>query len=247
MSRPLLVFGLHAVRALLEAAPGDARRLLVARGESGALGEIVALAADHTTVQHCSREELDRATGGGAHQGVALECTRLPELDERRLLDRLDEAPRPWLLLVLDGVQDPHNLGACLRSANAAGAQAVIVPRDRACGLTPTVVKVASGAVGPTGFARVTNLARCLRQLRERGVWLVGVTQDAPRTLYEVALDVDLALVLGAEGSGLRRLTREACDALAAIPMAGSVTSLNVSVSSGIALFEARRQRASGA
>ena len=151
--------------------------------------------------------------------------------------------PTPPLLLVLDGVQDPHNLGACLRTADAAGVSAVIVPRDRAAGLTPTVRKVASGAAETMPLIQVVNLARTLRWLKERDVWIVGADDQAPKSLFEAPLSGALALVLGAEGPGLRRLTREHCDLLVAIPMAGAVESLNVSVAAGVLLFEAARQR----
>ncbi|MCB1854974.1 MAG: 23S rRNA (guanosine(2251)-2'-O)-methyltransferase RlmB, partial [Halieaceae bacterium] len=152
----------------------------------------------------------------------------------------------PALLLVLDGVTDPHNLGACLRSADAAGVDAVIVPRDRAADLSPVSRKVACGAAEVVPFVRVTNLARTLQALKERGVWLYGTAGEAQQSLYASDLTLPLALVMGAEGAGMRRLTREQCDFLVSLPMAGSVSSLNVSVASGICLFEARRQRLAG-
>ena len=156
------------------------------------------------------------------------------------MLDGLTEAP---FLLVLDGVQDPHNLGACLRSADAAGVHAVIVPKDRATGITDIVSKVACGAAEAVPFFQVTNLARVLRELQQRGIWLVGLDERGEQTVYDMDLSGPLALVLGAEGGGLRRLTREHCDHVVAIPMAGTVSSLNVSVATGVCLFEARRQR----
>ena len=164
-------------------------------------------------------------------------------MGEGALDELLDRATAPPLLLVLDGVQDPHNLGACLRTADAAGASAVIVPRDRAAGLTPTVRKVASGAAETMPLIQVVNLARTLRWLKEREIWIVGADDQAPKSLFETHLTGALALVLGAEGAGLRRLTRENCDLLVAIPMAGAVESLNVSVAAGVLLFEAARQR----
>ena len=164
-----------------------------------------------------------------------------PETQLEEALEAIGDAPP--LLLVLDGVTDPHNLGACLRSADAAGVAAVIVPRDRAAGLTPVVRKVAAGAAETVPLVQVVNLARTLRELKERGVWLVGTSDDAARTLYDVDLSGPTALVLGSEGEGMRRLTREACDELVSIPMAGAVESLNVSVAAGVALFEAVRQR----
>ena len=167
----------------------------------------------------------------------------LGEKDLEELLDGLSEPP---FLLVLDQVQDPQNLGACLRTADAAGVHAVIAPRDNAVGLTPTVHKVASGAARTIPFIQVTNLARCLRGLKERGVWLVGLAGEGEQTLYQADLAGPLALVMGAEDTGLRRLSREHCDFLVQIPMRGEVESLNVSVATGVALFEALRQRGSG-
>jgi 23S rRNA (guanosine2251-2'-O)-methyltransferase len=157
--------------------------------------------------------------------------------------DLLDGLKEPALLLVLDGVTDPHNLGACLRVADAMGAHAVIAPKDRAVGITPTVEKVASGAAETVPFISVTNLARALGELKEREVWVIGADQGAEHDLYSIKLDSPIAWVLGAEGEGMRRLTRETCDELASIPMMGSVESLNVSVSAGICLAETRRQR----
>jgi 23S rRNA (guanosine2251-2'-O)-methyltransferase len=159
------------------------------------------------------------------------------------LLDRLDGPP---LLLILDGVQDPHNLGACLRTSDAAGVSAVIVPRDRAAGLSPTVRKVASGAAESVPLIQVTNLARTLRWLRERGIWVIGTDDQATKSAYQVDLKGPLAIVLGAEGAGVRRLTRENCDDLVSLPMLGVVESLNVSVAAGVLLYEAVRQRSGG-
>jgi 23S rRNA (guanosine2251-2'-O)-methyltransferase len=184
---------------------------------------------------------LDGITGNASHQGVAarVEAVRLAQdLDE--VLGGLTE---PALLLVLDGVTDPHNLGACLRVADAMGVHAVIAPKDRAAGINPTVEKVASGAAETVPFIPVTNLARSMRELQERGVWLIGAEEEAEQELYAVKLDGPIGWVLGAEGEGMRRLTRETCDELARIPMQGTVESLNVSVSAGICLAETRRQR----
>jgi 23S rRNA (guanosine2251-2'-O)-methyltransferase len=187
------------------------------------------------------RKRLDGFYGGGRHQGVVarVEVKSLSHsLDE--ILDRVQGPP---LLLLLDGVTDPHNLGACLRSADAAGVHAVILPKDRAAGITPVVHKVACGAVQTVPLFTVTNLARTLRLLKEAGIWLYGAAGDAGQDLYASDLQGPIALVLGSEGGGLRRLTRELCDYLVSIPMAGSVASLNVSVATGVLLFEARRQR----
>lgn len=184
---------------------------------------------------------LDRLCAGVGHQGVAakVEALVLPQ----HIDDVLDELTEPALLLILDGVQDPHNLGACLRTAEACGAHAVLAPKDRAVGLTAAVRKVACGAAEAIPFIAVTNLARTLRELKERDIWVLGTADDASVSLYSVRLDRAIAWVMGAEGEGMRRLTRETCDELVAIPMLGTVTSLNVSVASGVCLFETQRQR----
>ena len=190
-------------------------------------------------------KRLDGMAGHARHQGVAARVHAAQKV--QHLDDVLDTLAEPALLLVLDGVQDPHNLGACLRSADAFGVHAVIAPKDRAVGLTATVEKVACGAAETVPYITVTNLARTLRELKERDIWVVGAAGEAETDLHGFRHTGALAWVLGAEGEGLRRLTRETCDQLVRIPMLGSVESLNVSVSTGICLFEARRQRAGGA
>ena len=242
-----LIYGLHAVGAALRHEPQRLRGLWVDRRRRDArIRELLALAeAAGVRVYAEDAEALDRQCGGERHQGVfarmkvAERQWREDELDA--LLDAIEG---PALLLVLDGVTDPHNLGACLRVADAAGAHAVVAPKDRACGLNATAIKVASGAAETVPYLMVTNLARSLRALQEAGVWVVGAAGEAEKELYAVDLSGPVAWVLGAEGGGLRRLTRETCDELVCIPMAGSVESLNVSVASGICLFETRRQRA---
>jgi 23S rRNA (guanosine2251-2'-O)-methyltransferase len=189
---------------------------------------------------------LDKLADGGRHQGVLAEVAARSGDPETQLEEALEAAGPTPLLLVLDGVQDPHNLGACLRSADAAGVAAVIAPRDRAAGLTPVVRKVAAGAAEAVPFVAVVNLARTLRELKERGLWLVGTDDSADKSLHDVDLTGPLALVMGSEGEGMRRLTRECCDQLVSIPMAGAVESLNVSVATGVVLFEAVRQRRGG-
>jgi len=223
-------------------------RLYVQSGRQDArVRELVELAnLAGVGIEQMSRRDLDRQVGG-RHQGVAAraqfsETTRSEEF-LRQLLDGLGRDP---LLLVLDEVTDPHNLGACLRSADAAGVDAVIVPRDHSAPLNITVRKVASGAAETVPLVAVTNLSRTLSQLKERGIWLCGAAGEAEKTLYEQDLTGPLALVMGSEGRGLRRLTRESCDFLVAIPMAGKVASLNVSVATGVCLFEAVRQRRAG-
>lgn len=237
------VFGFHAVSAMLRSHPERVVTVyLAAEGRGKRREEILQLArAAAVTVESASREQLDQWVAG-SHQGVVARCHAPQQLGEADLLAIIEDRPQP-LLLVLDGVTDPHNLGACLRSADAAGVDAVVVPKDKAAGLTATVRKVASGAADHIPFVAVTNLARTLDQLKDRGLWLVGLAGEGPQTLYEVELTGPLVLVLGAEGGGMRRLTRERCDFLVRIPMMGSVSSLNVSVATGICLFEALRQR----
>jgi 23S rRNA (guanosine2251-2'-O)-methyltransferase len=240
-----LLYGLHAVGAALTHDPQSVLALWVQAGRRDERIErlLEAAAAAGVAVRQVARQELDRIAGGARHQGVIAQARSMPVRDEGDLDALLDGLTAPPFLLVLDGVQDPHNLGACLRTADAAGVHAVVVPKDRAVGLTATVRKVASGAAETVPFVQVTNLARCLRELRERGMWLVGASGEAETDLYAADLRGPLALVLGAEEKGLRRLTREHCDLLVRIPMDGTVESLNVSVATGILLFEAVRQR----
>ncbi|NJD30742.1 MAG: 23S rRNA (guanosine(2251)-2'-O)-methyltransferase RlmB [Gammaproteobacteria bacterium] len=244
MSSPV-AYGVHAVKVLLSRSPARVRRLLVAGGkDAGRLAEIRSL-AQRAGVQVTAADDatLDRLAEGGRHQGVVAEVAPRAGDPETQLEQALEACSAPPLLLVLDGVQDPHNLGACLRSADAAGVAAVIAPRDRAAGLTPVVRKVAAGAAETVPFVAVVNLARTLRELKERGVWLVGTDDSAEKSVYDVDLTGPLGVVMGSEGEGLRRLTRECCDQLVSIPMAGAVESLNVSVATGVVLFEAVRQR----
>lgn len=240
------VYGLHAVRALLARRPEAVRRLVVQAGRSDArLGALVAVARERSIpVDTRAAAELDKLAGHGVHQGAVARVEPAAPLDEDELLTRIERAAGPPLVLVLDGVTDPHNLGACLRTADAAGCDAVIVPRDRASGLTPVVRKVAAGAAETVAFAQVTNLARTLRDLKERELWIVGTDGEADRLHYEASLTGPLAVVLGAEGTGMRRLTREHCDLVVRLPMQGAVESLNVSVATGVVLYEALRQRA---
>jgi 23S rRNA (guanosine2251-2'-O)-methyltransferase len=242
-----VAYGIHAVRALLTRHPHRVRQLwLREEGESASrLQELRRLALAAGVATHVAvDDELDRLAGGERHQGAVADVIPRagdPETQLEEALEALGDTP--GLLLVLDGVTDPHNLGACLRSADAAGVAAVIVPRDRAAGLTPVVRKVAAGAADNVPLIAVVNLARTLRELKERGLWLVGTADEAQRTLYDVDLTGPTVLVMGSEGEGMRRLTREACDELVSIPMAGAAESLNVSVATGVALFEAVRQR----
>jgi 23S rRNA (guanosine2251-2'-O)-methyltransferase len=242
------VVGLNAVRSALKHGAGQVSVLAVDAGRHDRrLQELIdAAKAAGIRVEHVARETLDRLAGGANHQGAVAMVVAPAARDERDLHALLDALDRPPFLLVLDGVQDPHNLGACLRSADAAGVDAVIAPRDRAVGLTPVVCKVASGAAERVPFFQVTNLARTLERLRdERRVWVVGAAGEGETLLWDADLRGPLALVLGSEEKGLRRLTREHCDVLVRLPMAGAVESLNVSVAAGVCLFEAVRQRRS--
>ncbi len=230
--------------ALLKSAPQRVRELQVLKGRHDQRLQKILQAAQRNQipVKQVLRRELDEHTENN-HQGVVALVAPGELFDEsylQRLLDALSEPP---FLLALDGVTDPHNLGACLRSAEAAGVQAVIVPKDRSAGLNATVRKVACGAAEVLPLIPVTNLTRTLRSLQERGIWVLGAAGEAEQTVFEADLGGPLVLVMGAEGSGLRRLTRENCDTLVQIPMAGSVSSLNVSVATGVCLFEAVRQR----
>jgi 23S rRNA (guanosine2251-2'-O)-methyltransferase len=240
-----LVYGLHAVDALLRQQPEQVQCLWVqdARKDKRIAGIIELARNQGVALERLSREQLDDKVQG-RHQGVVA-AVRPGERkwDEAALNQLLDSLDQPALLLVLDGVTDPHNLGACLRSADAAGVHAVIVPKDNAADLTPTVRKVACGAAEVIPFVRVTNLARTLDSLKERGIWLFGAAGEADKSIYNNDLTSSMALLMGSEGAGLRRLTREACDYLVKLPMAGSVSSLNVSVATGICLFEVVRQR----
>ncbi len=245
MSETAIVYGLHPVRALLMRRPADVIRLTIGQDRDDARQrELLRLAREKgLTVAMASTADLDRLCVGAAHQGVVAEVRASAALNENGLLDLLVASAPPALVLVLDGVTDPHNLGACLRTADAAGVVAVVAPRDRAVGLTPAVRKVAAGAAETVPFAQVTNLARSLRDLKAAGLWIVGTAADADRELHAADLTGPLAIVMGSEGQGLRRLTRDCCDFCIRLPMLGAVESLNVSVAAGIVLFEALRQR----
>ncbi|MFB9886526.1 23S rRNA (guanosine(2251)-2'-O)-methyltransferase RlmB [Balneatrix alpica] len=238
------VFGLHAVQTLLKREANRIKLLLVQQGRRDQRMEVLlGLAAEQgIKVKQAPRQELDTLVEG-VHQGVLAQVELQKPRNENWLENYLDQLQQPPFLLVLDGVTDPHNLGACLRTADAAGVQAVIAPKDKSAPLTATAVKVACGAAQSVAYVQVTNLARTLRNLQERGIWLVGTAGEAEQSLHQAKLTGPLALVMGAEGSGMRRLTRECCDHLVSIPMAGEVSSLNVSVATGVCLFEAVRQR----
>jgi 23S rRNA (guanosine2251-2'-O)-methyltransferase len=237
------IFGFHAVLARLRADSASVAEIFLDESRHDARSRDVALAAERAgvTLHRVPTKRLDGFYGGGRHQGVvALVRAAAPRVGLEDLLDGLAEPP---LLLVLDGVTDPHNLGACLRVADGAGVHAVIVPRDRSAGLGATVAKVASGAAETVPFFAVTNLARQLAELKERNVWIVGTDDAVEQSLYEAEIPESVAWVLGSEGEGMRRLTREACDLLVRIPMQGQVSSLNVSVAAALCVFESRRRR----
>ena len=242
MREPRVVFGFHAVLSRLRADPSSVLEIFLDETRNDGRAKDLVAAAERSKVRlmRVPTKRLDGFYGGGRHQGVV---ARIEVKNIADSLEELLEQVETPLLLVLDGVTDPHNLGACLRVANAAGAHAVVAPKDRAVGVTPAVSKVASGAAEATPYLMVTNLARTLAQLKERNVWIVGADERAGTTLYQADLPESIAWVLGAEGEGMRRLTRESCDLLVKIPMAGAVESLNVSVSAGICLFESVRRR----
>ena len=243
MSETSLIYGFHAVLSRLRANPASIQEIYLHQERHDKRAQDLLRVAQEADVRIIlsDRARLDGMMGGDKHQGVVarVSAVKLP-LDIDEVLETISE---PALLLVLDGVQDPHNLGACLRVADAMGVHAVLAPKDRAVGLNATARKVASGAAESVPFIPVTNLARTLRDLKDKGVWTVGTAGEAEGDLFGAKLKGPLAWVMGAEGEGLRRLTREVCDELVRIPMFGSVESLNVSVASGICLYETRRQR----
>jgi 23S rRNA (guanosine2251-2'-O)-methyltransferase len=238
-----LIYGFHAVTARIRQNPESVTEVyLQAQRHDPRMRDLIKLAeANGVRIISVEEARLNGMAGNARHQGVAARVDASRRV--QHLADVLDTLTEPPLLLVLDGVQDPHNLGACLRSADAFGVHAVIAPKDRAVGITATVEKVACGAAETVPYITVTNLARTLRELQENNIWVVGAAGEAEQDLHSFKHRGGLAWVLGAEGEGLRRLTRETCDELVRIPMLGSVESLNVSVSAGICLFEARRQR----
>ena len=240
-----LICGVHAVLAALKKNPGriDAVWVYFGRDDNRTEAVMQMVRASGVKVHRAPRAKLDRLASGVRHQGVVARLRRAPVRTEQDLAGFVSDLPGTPLLLVLDGVQDPHNLGACLRSADAAGAHAVIIPRDQTAPVTAVTRRAASGAAETVPLFRVTNLARCLRRLQEAGIWILGASQGADTVLFDADMRGPLAIVLGGEGKGLRRLTRERCDGLVRIPMAGSVESLNVSVAAGVCLFEAVRQR----
>lgn len=244
------VYGIHACQSALEHHPDRIREIIFLKGrQDQRIQRLLDLAkASGLKFRWQTREEFDRllnrqGLSDARHQGVLVQTLAAPVLGENDLDELITGLDHPALLLVLDGVTDPHNIGACLRSADAAGADAVIVPKDKSGTLTPTAVKIASGAADSVPFVMVTNLARTLDHLKAAGIWVYGAAGEAKANLYQCDFKAPAAIVMGAEGKGLRRLTRQTCDDLFQIPMAGDVSSLNVSVAAGVSLFEAVRQR----
>ena len=240
-----LVIGFHAVQALLKTRPERAHELMVVEGRNDQrLLKAISLAQrNDVPVVRMTSCEMDAYANQERHQGCILKADKGKIYDEKWVIDFLATLDYPPLVLVLDGITDPHNLGACLRSADAAGVDAVIAPRDKSAGLTPVARKVASGAADSVPFVLVTNLSRVLQKLQKNGFWICGAAGEAEQTMWDIDLTAPIALVMGSEDRGLRRLTRECCDYLIRIPMRGSVESLNVSVATGVVLYEALRQR----
>lgn len=244
MSAPSPVFGLHAVRALLMRSAGRVRRMFAdVRRDDPRMRELLQLAREAgINAERVDSKAISARLGDVAHQGVMLEVDPLLPWHEDELVDALAGAQDP-LVLVLDGVQDPHNLGACLRTADACGALAVVVPKDRAAGMNATVRKVAAGAAETLPLVTVTNLARALKLMKDAGQWIIGADMAGEKMAWQADLAGPVALVMGGEGDGLRDLTRKNCDLLVRLPQVGAVESMNVSVASGMLLYEARRQR----
>ena len=239
------LFGLHSVQAALDYSPKKIHKAWVDSGrQDKRLGQVVDdLLALGIEPEKVDRKRLDRLADGNNHQGIVIEVEMPGELSESELKTAVENLPETALFLVLDNVQDPHNLGACLRTADAAGVHGVIITKDNATGITPTVCKVASGAAETVPVYQVTNLSRTLRWLKGEGLWIMGAAGETAQTVYNTDFTVPMALVVGAEGKGLRRLTKEQCDVLVSVPMLGQVESLNLSVATGVLLYEAVRQR----
>ena len=240
------IYGIHAVHTMLKSAPQRVSELHVQRGRlDDRLQKIHKLAEQHgVALQWATVKQLD-GKAEGRHQGVMALCSPGETYDESFLLKLAEEKGRDAFFLMLDGVTDPHNLGACLRAADGAGVQAVIVPKDNSVGLTPVVSKVACGAAETMPLVMVTNLTRTLEKLQQQGAWVVGTTGEAEELIYDIDLTGPMVLVMGAEGPGMRQLTQKQCDFLAKLPMEGEVSSLNVSVATGSCLYEVVRQRRS--
>lgn len=242
MTEKNIIFGIHAIEAVLLKQPERIQQVYLQDKQQ--LPDIVKKLTQYgIKYDIVGRDSLDRMTERGSHQGIVAQCAKAKSYSEEDLQQILTSISVPPLLLILDGVQDPHNLGACLRTADAAGVHAVIAPKDKSVGITPTVSKVACGAAETVPFVQVTNLARTLKWLKAEGVWLYGMSDDAEKTVYQENFKTATGFIMGNEEKGMRHLTREHCDVLLKIPMQGSVSSLNVSVATGVCLYEVVRQR----
>ncbi|MGR8981344.1 MAG: 23S rRNA (guanosine(2251)-2'-O)-methyltransferase RlmB [Gammaproteobacteria bacterium] len=243
--KSIKLYGLHAVQAALDYSPKTIQKAWIDSHRqdkrlTGAVEDLLSLGVEP---EKTDRKKLDRLSEGNSHQGIVIEVEMPGEQPEHQLKEAVENMSETALFLVLDNVQDPHNLGACLRTADATGAHGVIITKDKAVGITPTVCKVASGAAETVPVYQVTNLARTLRWLKEQGIWVMGAAGEGSQSVFETDFTVPLALVIGAEGKGLRRLTREQCDVLVSLPMLGQVESLNLAVATGALLYETVRQR----
>lgn len=240
-----LVYGLHAVKALLSNSLRTAKQLYINKDRTDEKLQAILLLAENNNVpiEVLSSQLMNQRFSEFNHQGVVALSTALPTYSETDIASLLTRCKAPLFILILDGVTDPHNLGACLRTADAAGVDFVIIPKDKSVGITPVVSKVACGAAEAIPLIRVTNLVRAIERLKEAGVWIYGAAGEAPQSIYQLEFTSSIAIILGAEGTGLRRLTRDHCDGLFSLPMQGSVESLNVSVATGLSLYEVVRQR----
>lgn len=238
------IYGVHAVESFIRFRHKQINLLYLLKSrQDKRLAGLRSLAGQFSiAISEVDKKSLEQLCGTSKHQGVVAQISGSAPVSENDLYDALENLDRPAFLLVLDGVEDPHNLGACLRVADAAGVDAVIVPKSRGCKITPVVRKVSAGAADSIAFVEVSNLARTLKQLKDLNIWVIGTAGETDETLYKTNLKGPLAIVMGNEGDGLRRLTKEHCDMLVKIPMHGYVSSLNVSVATGVVLFEARRQ-----
>lgn len=243
MSKFEFIYGYQSVKDMLHFHIKRVQRLYLQQERSDERVQALVQEAktDKIEVTRVSRVDLDKMLGTTDHQGIAIQCRRISALPESTLMELLRDESKPILLLILDGIQDPHNLGACIRTANAMGVDAVIAPKDRAVGLTDVVHKTACGATAITPFIQVTNLARSLREMKEYGVWLVGMDAKAQSNVTDLSVGSRVGLIMGGEAEGLRRLSREQCDYLVRIPLYGTVASLNVSVATAIGLYELKR------
>ncbi|MBA2656809.1 MAG: 23S rRNA (guanosine(2251)-2'-O)-methyltransferase RlmB [Tatlockia sp.] len=239
------VYGMHAVTALLASPHRETKKLYINQERTDKrIDDLLALASTkNILIERMTTQKMTQLFSEFNHQGIVASADPLPDYSESDLLNLISQAKKPCLILILDGVTDPHNLGACLRSADACAVDFVMIPKDKNASLTPVVSKVACGAAESVPLVRVTNLVRAMEILKNEGVWIYGAAGETAETIYSIDFKSSVALVMGAEGEGMRRLTREHCDGLFALPMRGAVESLNVSVATGVSLYEVLRQR----